>query len=64
MTSPELHAANAANLLSLLETQGFRIRFLRTFAESPRQARRLVVRWLALGWSSPGGMATDLARRR
>jgi hypothetical protein len=43
----------AASLLSILEAEGPNIRFLRAFGDAPRQVRRLVVRWLALGW--PGG---------
>jgi hypothetical protein len=45
-------AARAADLFALLENEGgFTLRFLTAFAEAPRQARRLVVRWLALGRS-------------
>jgi hypothetical protein len=49
--------AHAANLLSLLEAEGFSIRFLRAFAESPRPVRRLVVAWLGLGWTGADGTA-------
>jgi hypothetical protein len=43
----------AATILEMLEAEGASLRFLRAFAEEPRPVRRLVVRWLALGW--PGG---------
>jgi hypothetical protein len=56
--------ALAASLLAMLEADGPSLCFLRAFAESPRPVRRLVVQWLALGWSGAGGTATDLARRR
>jgi hypothetical protein len=49
-------APRAATILAILETEGPDIRFIRALAEAPRPVRRLVVRWLALGW--PG------ARRR
>ena len=45
--------ARAATLLAILEAEGPNLRFLRAFAEAPRPARRLTVKWLALGW--PGG---------
>jgi hypothetical protein len=57
-------SAHTASLLSLLEAEGFNLRFLHAFSESPRPVRRLVVKWLGLGWPGEGGMATEPARRR
>jgi hypothetical protein len=50
-TAPAIaDSARAADLIELLEDEGPGLRFLKAFAEAPRQARRLTVRWLALGW--------------
>jgi hypothetical protein len=44
-------SARAAAILGILETDGPNIRFIRALAESPRPVRRLVLKWLSLGWS-------------
>jgi hypothetical protein len=47
--------ADAASLLALLEDEGPSLRFLAAFGNAPRQARRLTVKWLALGWPGADG---------